>query len=100
MVGVFWGEVLEEAVAELGEVGFAFEGEEGEFGREAVFDGVKAGVDFAGGGAGAGGLLRILLTCGELSCGDGSGHDLWWHGGGWLGSFAGWVESFKTLRFR
>ena len=86
LVGVAGGEVLEEAVAELGEVGFAFEGEEGEFGGESVFDGVEAGVEFAGGGAGAGGVLGVALVGESLFVGDGSGHDLWWHGGGWEGS--------------
>ena len=83
LVRVAGGEVLEEAVAELGEVGFAFEGEEGEFGGESVFDGVEAGVEFAGGGAGAGGVLGVALVGESLFVGDGSGHALMvaW---GWL----------------
>ena len=76
LVGVAGGEVLEEAVAELGEVGFAFEGEEGEFGGKTVFDGVEAGVEFAGGGAGAGGVLGVALVGESLFVGDGSGHGL------------------------
>ena len=95
LVGVAGGEVLEEAVAELGEVGFAFEGEEGEFGGEPVFDGVEAGVEFAGGGAGAGGVLGVALVGESLFVGDGSGHGLMvaW---GWLGK----VLSRRGLRGR
>ena len=74
MVGVLGGEVGDEAVAEGLEVFGAFEGEDGELGGEAVLDGVETGFGFTGGGAGAGGFLRILLTCGLLSCGEGPGH--------------------------
>ena len=74
LVGVLGGEVGFEAVFESGEVFGAFEGEDGKFGGEAVFDGVETGLGFAGFRTGSGGLLRILLTCGELSCGEGPGH--------------------------
>ena len=74
LVGVLGGEVLEEAVAEGGEFLGFFEGEEGEFGREAVLDGVEAGLVLTLGGAGAGGALGILLTGGALLFGDGAGH--------------------------
>ena len=74
LVRVLGGEVSFEAVFESGEVFGAFEGEDGKFGGEAVFDGVETGFGFTGFRTGSGGLLRILLTCGELSCGEGPGH--------------------------
>ena len=94
LVGVLRGEVGGEAVAEGLEVFGAFEGEDGELGGEAVHDGVEAGFGFTGGGAGAGGFLRILLTCGLLGWGEGPGHGyrvewgFWdWRkwGDGWMG---------------
>ena len=74
LVGALGGEVLGEAGLEGLELGGVFKGEDGELGGEAVLEGVEAGFGFAGRGAGAGGLLRILLTCGALSVGEGSRH--------------------------
>ena len=56
------------------EVFGVFEGEDGELGGEAVFDGVETGFGFTGGGTRSGGVLRILLTCGALCFGDGHWH--------------------------
>ena len=75
LVGVLGGEVSFEALFESSEVFGAFEGKNGKFGGEAVFDSVETGFGFTGFRPGSGGLLRILLTCGELSCGEGP-----WHG--------------------
>ena len=74
LVGGLGGEVLEESIAESFEVGGGFEGENGEFGCESVFDGVETGLGFAGRGPGAGGLLGVTLVGGLLSCRDGSCH--------------------------
>ncbi len=74
LVGVLGGEVGFEAIGKGGEVFGAFEGEDGKFGGEAVFDGIETGFGFTGFCTGSGGVLRILLTCGELSGGEGPGH--------------------------
>ena len=76
LVGALGSEVLEEAGFEGFEVFGGFEREDGEFGGEAVLDGVESGFVFAFGGLRTGGLLRILLTCGALCFGDGAGHGL------------------------
>ena len=52
------------------EIGFILEGEEGKLGGEAVLVGIEPGFGFAECGAGSGGFLRILLTCGTLCFGD------------------------------
>ena len=85
------GEVGGEAVAQGLEVFGTFEGEDGELGGEAVLDGVEAGFGLTGGGTGAGGFLRILLTCGLLSVGEGPGHGLGWHGEVGVGASGGMV---------
>ena len=66
LVGVSGGEVLFEAVFEGLVVGGAFEGEDGEFGGEAVLDGIETGFGFAVGSARSGGVLRVLLAGGAL----------------------------------
>jgi len=74
-IGVLGSEIVQEAVFEGFEIGGGFEGEDGEFGGETVGNGVPAGFGFTGGGAGAGGLLGILLRGGFLSGGEGSRHE-------------------------
>ena len=108
LVSILGGEVGGEAFFEGLEVGGAFEGKDGEHGGEAVLESVELGFGFAGFGAGSGGLLRILLTCGALCGGDGAWHGfrvswrIWvgrrWGDGDfgksliWIGWVAGWME--------
>ena len=74
MVGVLGGEVLEKTVFEGFKVCGVFEGEQGEFGGEPVFEGVEAGSGFAGFGPGTGGFLGVALVGRSLGVGDGSCH--------------------------
>ena len=76
LVGVAGSEVGFEAVLEGLEIGFILEGREGKLGGEAVLVGIEPGFGFAGCGAGSGGFLRILLTCGTLCFGDRTGHEV------------------------
>ncbi len=80
LVGGLGGEVAFEAGLEGDEVVGVFEGENWKPGGEAVLEGIQAGVGLAGLGAGAGGLLRIPLTCGALCFGERTGHGSAWHG--------------------
>jgi len=68
-------EVFEEVVFELVVFGLGLEGENGELGGEAVFEGVEAGGEFAGVGFGAGGFLSVEAVGRDLLFG---GHGFLW----------------------
>jgi len=97
LVGGLRGEVVEEALFEGFEFGGVFEREDGEFGGEAMLDGVQTGVGFAGGGAGAGGFFGILLTCLALGFGDGSRHEIRVTWGFSVGRICGGWAAFVLL---
>ncbi len=59
-------EVVEDGVAEFVEGFLVFEGDDGVFGDEAVFEGVEASGGLAFGGFGAGAALRVAAIGGNL----------------------------------